>query len=190
MSRPRKLILLVMALIGLTALTASSCEATSPLKEEQERQNQAYDQMIEGQPALIPEYSSDRENINFWVETWGMEPGKAAYVYLLTPEGKFIGYYVMEGLPTSKCKMATPTWDFDKPSGWDTEFLVPAPGLSGTYGSGAGECNTYYGKDYSSGSYMEFTVNEMTMMTFAQPLPLPEGVEAPIPLGFTDLEDM
>lgn len=189
MSRSRKLILLIGAIFGLVALTASSCEDTTPLKEEQERRDQAYDQLIEGQPITVPEYSPDRENINFLIETWMMEPGKAAYVYLLTPEGKYIGYYIMQGLPTTKCKMGTPTWDFDKPSGWDTEFLVPAPGLTGTYSSGAGECNTYYGKDYSTGAYMEFTVGQMTMMTFAQPLPLPEGVEAPA-LGFTSIEDM
>lgn len=179
--------------LGLVALVA--CDETEPKtaqEQEEQRRQQTYEQLIADQPAVVPEYSNDRENINFWVETWGMEPGKLAYVYLLTADGDFIGYYILDGLPTTKCKNATPTYDTIKGTsgGYSQTLVVPAPGLSGTYGTGSGDCTTFYGKDASTGAYIEWTVTELTMLTFDQPLPLPEGVEPPIPFGFTDLEDV
>lgn len=170
---------------GLTLAAAAACSDEGAREAEAERRDAAYDQLIANQPITIPEYSSDRDNINFWVETWGMEPGTLAYVYLLDSEGEFIGYYILNGLPTAKCKMGTPTWDYQQYKGSD--WKVDAPGMSGTYSSGSGECDTYYGKDASTGSYVEFAIgNAMTMLTFAQPYPLPEGVNPP-PLGFTEI---
>lgn len=184
---------LIAAVLGVGVLTG--CEETGGKPSqaaEGDRRQSAYEQMVKNQPALIPEYSNDRDNINFWVETWGQteSEGKLSYVYLLSAAGDFIGYYVLSGLPTTKCKMITPTYDFERHDGgeYDSDFPVPAPGLSGTYGSGAGECSTYYGKDASTGAYVEFTVgNAMAMLTFDQPYPMPEGVEVPA-LGFTKVK--
>lgn len=170
----------------------NSRNAADARTDERDRQNQAYSRMIENQPIQVPTYSGDRENINFWVETWGQGP-QEAYVYLLSGDGDLIGYYVLDALPTAKCKMGTPPYTFE----WQgnstrgySHHQVPAPNLTGTYSTGSGDCSTFYGRDLTTGAYVEFSVGAaMSMLTFSQPMPLPDGVEPPPPLGFTTLED-
>lgn len=178
------LITVGMAIVALVG----ACTDDGAREKEADKRDSAYADMIADQPVATPEYSSDRENINFWVETWGQTEGKLAYVYLLDSQGEFIGYYILKGLPTSKCKMGTPTWDYQRYKGSD--FMVDAPSMGGTYSSGSGECDTYYGQDASTGSYVEFAIgNAMTMLTFDQAYPLPEGVDPPA-LGFTEVGDV
>lgn len=189
----RGLIVAAATLACVAALAACGPDGPGPTAQEEqsEKRDSAYERLLSQYEVSDPDYSNDLQNIDFWVDTWGTEAnsaGKLAYVYLLASDGQFVGYYILDGLPTTKCKMATPTYDFenrDAPSG-SADIMVPAPGLSGTYGSGSGECTTYYGKDASTGAYIEFTVTELTMLTFDRPYPLPEGVEPPA-LGFTEL---
>lgn len=179
-----------------TLIFAAACDDMGGPKptaqeEQSEKRDNAYERLLAEHEVADPDYSNDLRNIDFWVETWGTaanSAGKLAYVYLLSSDGQFVGYYVLDGLPTAKCKMATPTYDFEQRDlgEWSGDVMVPAPGLSGTYSSGAGECTTYYGKDASTGAYIEFTVTELTMLTFDRAYPLPEGVEPPA-LGFTEI---
>lgn len=184
-------LLIVSVAVLLGALTACD-ENSSPSAQEQQTtvRDNAYETLVGNHPVRQPGYSGDLVNLDFWVETWGME-SRLAYVYLLASDGTFIGYYVLDGLPTAKCKMATPTWDFErvKGVGGNLDQIVPAPGLTGTYSSGSGECHTYYGRDATSGSYVEWTAGMgISQLVFGQPMSLPEGVEPP-PLGFTELGD-
>lgn len=187
MRRERVKTLSLAAMAGVLAVfaVAACSEGTTPEQEQQaDKRDAAYQSLLDQYEVSDPTYSNDLVNIDFWVDTWGSEAGKLAYVYLLSADGTFIGYYVLDGLPTTKCKNATPNYDiYDAPS---TDLVVPAPGLSGTYSTGTGDCTTFYGKDASTGAYVEWTVTELTMLTFDQPYPLPEGVNPP-PLGFTEL---
>lgn len=173
----------------LLGATACDEEATKSQQEQAAKRDAVYDALLADQEVSSPTYSNDLANIDFWVDTWGTAPGKLAYVYLLSGTGEFIGYYILDGLPTTKCKNATPTWDTitGTSGGYSQTLIVPAPGLSGTYGTGSGDCTTFYGKDASTGAYVEWTVTELTMLTFDQPFPLPEGVTPPMPLGFTEI---
>jgi hypothetical protein len=178
---------------------AAACteeEPTTTAEEQADKRDTAQDQMVENADVSTPDYSNDLANIDFWVDTWGTQavsPGKLAYVYLLSADGDYIGYYILKGTPTSKCKMSTPTYDTinGTSGGYSQTLVVPAPGLSGTYSSGAGDCMTYFGQDASTGAYVEFAVGSaMTMLTFDQQYTLPEGVEPPPALGFTEFDDV
>jgi hypothetical protein len=63
---------------------------------------------------------------------------------------------------------------------------VPAPGVDGVYYSG-GQCNSYYGKDATTGAYVEYTAGlGINVLLFDEPLPR-QDVE---PLGPTSVEDV
>jgi hypothetical protein len=186
-----KTVLLAGMTAALTMFTIAACSDETPTEQQQQadKRDATYQTLLDQYEVSDPTYSNDLVNIDFWVDTWGTEPGKLAYVYLLSADGEFIGYYVLDGLPTTKCKNATPTYELlDFPGDGDSypDMQVPAPGLSGTYSTGTGDCTTFYGKDASTGAYVEWTVTELTMLTFDQPYPMPEGVNPPA-LGFTEL---
>lgn len=171
------------AIILAVALTACSESRTA---EERERQNANYEQLNSSQPAGAMDYSPTRETVNFWIDTWGQE-GKLSYVYLLSGDGEYIGYYVFKGLPVSYCAMLTPPYTWDKRKDSSDYSIVDAPGMDGVYYTGEGACDTYYGIDASTGSYVEYTAGMgINVLLYDQPLPLPEGVEPP-PLGFTEI---
>jgi hypothetical protein len=185
----RKLITITAAGAALVLLGASSCDG-GPSAQEQEsgRQQSNYERLAAAQPAQSAGYSSTRETINFWLETWGQEPGKLSYVYLLASNGQMVGYFIFEGLPVSYCASLTPTYRWeDRPGdGNSTQFQVPAPAMDGVYYSG-GQCNAYYGKDAVSGSYMEYTVgNGISALVYEEPLPR-QDVE---PLGVATIENV
>lgn len=188
MRRMTKTLLALVA--GLALFGAVACEDGPPSEKQEQSEKNAnvYEQILANQEVSDPTYSNDLENIDFWVDTWGSDPGALAYVYLLSSDGDFIGYYILKGLPTTKCKNATPTYEiiYDEYGG---NVVVPAPGLSATYGTGSGDCTTFYGQDASTGAYVEWTVTEMTMLTFNQQYTLPEGVTPPA-LGFTEFDEV
>lgn len=181
------------ALIGLTAIGAlllASCEDdTSPRSQESQRQASSYDQLTTGQPAKTMKYSPTRDTINFWIDTW-QEPDKLSYVYLQASNGQLVGYYVFKGLPVSYCASLTPTyrWEDIPGDGSNMDTQVPAPAMDGTYYSGQGGlCSTYYGRDATTDSYMEYTVGTgISALIYEQPLPR-QDIE---PLGFTKIEDL
>lgn len=177
---------------GITAflfLAASSCgNEDSPQQEESNRQQSNYERLTANQPANEAQYSPTRETINFWLDTWGQDPGKLSYVYLLASNGQMVGYFIFEGLPVSYCASLTPTYRYeDRPNdGNNTEYQVPAPAMDGVYYSG-GQCQAYYGKDAESGSYMEYTIgNGISALVYEQPLPR-QDVE---PLGVATVESV
>lgn len=169
------------ACLTVLLLTASSCDETSQ-QQESSRQQSTYDGLVAAQPAEQASYSPTRETINFWIDTWGHEPGKLSYVYLLASNGQMVGYFIFEGLPVSYCASLTPTYRIDSSN--QGRVVVPAPAMDGVYYSG-GQCNAYYGKDAVSGSYMEYTIgNGISALVYEQPLPR-QDVE---PLGVATID--
>lgn len=175
--------------VALT-LTASSCGNDPPdaRADESDRQQNNYEGLVADQPAIGGPYSPTRDTINFWTGTWMQEPDKLAYVYLLASNGQMIGYFIFEGLPVSYCASLSPTyrWEDIPNDGGNAHTQVPAPAMDGVYYSG-NQCNVLYGKDATSGSYMEYSIgNGISHLLYSQPLPR-QDVE---PLGFTTIEDV
>jgi hypothetical protein len=182
----------LVALVGLvlTVLALTACEEDPPASQASEEQSRqaSYDALVTGQPSQRMEYSPTRETINFWIDTWD-EPGKLSYVYLQNADGTMIGYYVMEGLPVNMCAALTPNYEkIEADLGdFNGEMLVPAPSVDGVYYSG-GQCMTYYGKDATTGTYLEYTAGlGINVLLFEEPLPRYADTQ---PLGPTEVSDV
>lgn len=163
----RKLLMLgIMFLVGII-LVGCEAEETSTSKEREVRKG-TYDYLVEKEPAEHMTNSKTRETINFWIETWN-NPEQLAYVYLQNAEGKMIGYYALDGPPVSMCASLTPNYDtYHSSNGGYT--IAPAPSIDGVYRS-AEDCSRYYGKDATTGSYVEFTVGMgIKMLLYTEPL--------------------
>lgn len=186
-------------LIGTTSAAAlclalSSCSGGQPADDAQHKEStnrqSGFEKMVTNQPGKTMSYSPTRETINFWVETWD-EPGKLSYVYMQNAEGKITGYFVLKGLPVSYCAAISPTYKFERhdTGEFDGDFMVPAPANDGAYYSGGGQCNTFYGKDASSGAYIEYTAGMgINILLYDQPLP-PQTAGDALPLGPTTAKD-
>lgn len=165
------------AVAGILGLAACEMEPTSQDKEAQQRQG-SYDTLTSNQPAKQMEYSPTRDTVNRWVETWGSDPNKLAYVYIQLGGGGY-GYFVMDGPPVSMCVMLTPNYEIREDSYGN--LMVPAPGIDGAYYGGEGSCSTYYGFDSETGAYLEFTVGmNQSYFLFSEPMDLPGDL---VPLG-------
>jgi len=177
----KKFMLIPLALVAIVMLSAASCDdsGSSQQKETTTQQN-SYDKLVKADPAHEMTYSPTRKTINFWVDTWN-KPGQLAYVYLQNADGNLIGYYVLEGPPVSMCTALTPNYRIrDDQNG---NLLLPAPGIDGVYYSG-GECDTYYGKDATTGAYIEYTVGlGINVLLYTQPLTNHPNVENLAPGG-------
>lgn len=96
---------------------------------------------------------------------------------------------VLEGLPVSYCTSLIPPYQIIKPEitgDNNVPLAVPGPSVDGTYSSSA-NCNTYYGKDATSGAYIEYTAGlGINVLLYDQPLPR-QDVQ---PLGPTKVEDV
>lgn len=175
----------IAALIAAAALVLTGCTGGdgSAQSEERDRQQSNYEILVENQPAEQMAYSPTRETINFWIETWD-EPGKLSYVYLQGANGELLGYYVLEGLPVSYCASQSPTYGISSSS--NGKVVYPRPAMDGVYYSG-GQCDTYYGKDASTGTYLEYTAGlGINVLLYEEPLPR-QDVE---PLGPTDVDEV
>lgn len=174
------------AAAALAAITLTSCQDSGQKSADAERGRvgSTYDQLVAAQPAHTMSYSPTRATKNFWIDTWG-KPGKLSYVYLQSGDGKLLGYYVLEGLPVSYCTSLVPTTDTVERG--DTGIaVVPRPSVDGTYSSG-GNCNAYYGKDATTGAYIEYTAGlGINVLLYDQPLPNANVA----PLGRTRIEDV
>jgi hypothetical protein len=136
------------------------------------------------------QYSPTRATKNFWIETWD-EPGKLSYVYLMNADGKVFGYYIFEGLPVSYCTSLIPPYQIiDVDLGeYNGNMAVAGPSVDGTFSSSS-NCSTMYGKDATTGSYIEYTVGlGINALVYSEPMPLqdPDAVQA---LGWSKLEDV
>lgn len=168
-----RIVAVLTALAALFVFTGCGPTNTGSGQEADSKSGQsAYDTQVKNQPAHSMKYSNSRDQINFYLDTWGVK-GKVAYTYLLNDSGKAIGYYITVGPPITMCASLRPTYKVIVPdvTGDNTVPLaVPAPGSDGVYYSG-GQCNTYYAKDAENGAFIEFTVgNGMNMLTYDQPL--------------------
>lgn len=177
------------ALVLVLVVAASSCEsgeAGSSQSSESDRRQDSYDKLVASQPARTMDYSPSREIANFWIETWN-EPGKLSFVYLQGANGEFLGYYVLEGRPVNLCAGLTPSYEIvHRGDSGGAMIAVPAPGVDGVYYQGAG-CDTYYGKDATTGAYLEYTAGlGINVLLFDEPMPR-QDVE---PLGPTSVEDI
>lgn len=177
---------LVALVVGLTACGSS--------ENEKAHENQAnvrqriFAKLSKQEPLEEPTFSPTRRTINFWTKTWGHDPNKLAYVYMMAENGQLTGYYVFKGPPVSECAAMTETYEFVDPKNDDssTDFMVPAPGVDGAYYSG-GQCSVYYGIEALNGSFTEFSLSGgQSFKLFDKPLPNQE-VE---PLGFTTIEQV
>lgn len=177
---------LLLPLFLLVALVLASCETGGSgdgQKEDASRRNKGVQDLIANQPAKSMEYSPSRETINFWIDTWD-EPGKLSFVYLQGANGELLGYYVLEGLPVSYC--ASITRNYDVRDDAEGNLVTPAPGVDGVWYSG-GQCNTYYGKDATTGAYVEWTAGlGINTLLYDEPL-LNQNAQ---PLGPTSVDDV
>lgn len=165
----------VLAVI-LAALALAACggsTGSSGQTSEGNTQQSNYDRLVSQDPAHTMKVSPTRKTINRWIDTWGKDPNKLAYVYLQNANGDMIGYYVLKGLPVSYCTSLTPNYKIYDGSGSDGggNLSLPAPSIDGVYYSG-GECNTYYGFDATTGAYIEYTAGlGINVLIYDQPLP-------------------
>jgi hypothetical protein len=189
----RRLVAGLLALaVVLTAACAGDDDDDGGTAKDSQRRQEGVDGLIADQPAETMDFSPTRETINFWIKTWS-QPGKLSFVYLQAADGSLIGYYVLEGLPVSYCAALTPNYErFKVDSGdddddRDQEVIVPAPGVDGAYYSG-GQCSAYYGKDATTGAYVEWTVGlGINQLLFDEPMPRQNDAQ---PLGPTAIEDV
>lgn len=157
----------VTALTMASALALAGCGSSVSAGDSDSR-DESYTSLQASQPAETMQYSPTRETINFWVETWD-EPGKLSYVYLRNIDGDITGYYVLEGLPVSMCAQISPNYDIGGDS--SSRVVVPAPANDGAYYGGA-DCQRYYGKDASTGAYIEYTAGMgNNPLLFSEPMP-------------------
>ena len=174
----------VATLLGACTSSGGGGDST---KTEQKVQKGSYDALVKGQPAHAMSYSPTRNTANFWIDTWGKNPNKLAYVYLQNANGDFTGYYVFKGLPVSYCVALTPNYKLVDPGGSSDNgnIVVPAPSVDGVYYSG-GQCNTYYGRDATTNAYIEYTAGlGINVLLYDQPLPGHPNVPQ---LGFTKIK--
>lgn len=175
---------LLAAVLAAVALTACDAQPPSQQQEADARQS-SYDNLTANQPAQSMNYSPTRETVNFWVETWD-EPGKLAFVYLQNALGEITGYFVLEGPPVSYCALLTPSYET---IGREGRVVVPAPGIDGAY-YGDGPCHQYYGRDATTGAFVEFTAaGAQNYLLYDQPLTF-DGRPEPMPLGQTTVDDV
>lgn len=167
------------AIVGLGVLVACGPGASATQKESKV-QGDNYSRLVAAEPAHTMATSPSRATINFWIDTWGKDPNKLAYVYLQASNGQLIGYYVFKGLPVSYCAALTPTYKIY--NGDKGDVLTPAPSIDGVYYSG-GQCAAYYGRDASTNAYIEYTIGTgISALIYDRPLPSAKVA----PLGFTN----
>ena len=178
------------ALLAIMALIFTACggdgDPSRPSNNETKDTNRSIDRLITSDPAHTMDYSPTRKTINHWIDTWGVK-GQLAFVYLLNEAGEQTGYFVFDGPPVSMCASLTKTWTYENRDGGDAgmDLMVPRRSIDGVYYSG-GQCNAYYGRDASTGAYVEFTVGgAQNYVLTTQPLPIDVPAK-----GFTKTSDV
>lgn len=175
MSRMKRILVLAAALIGVV-IFASACTSSggggNGQASETKRQQSNYDRLVAHDPAHTMQVSPTRNTINRWIDTWGKDPNKLAYVYFENSSGQYTGYYVLKGLPVSYCTSLTPTQhvNYDNGDGGGGDVVLNNPSIDGVFYSGS-ECNTYYGFTADTGAYIEYTAGlGINVLIYDQPL--------------------
>lgn len=178
---PKLLKAFFVMIVGGLILSACSSEGSSQQKETNIQQG-TYDRLVSIEPAKEMTNPSTRETVNFWIETWN-DPSQMAHVYLQNADGDMIGYYVLDSPPVSMCTSLTPNFRIEGSTGSSTRILTPAPSIDGVY-RGDEDCSRYYGRDATSGAYVEFTVGMgINMLLYTEPLTNHPNVENLAPQG-------
>lgn len=180
----RNLAALAVAAAAVFGLAACSQSEPDSRAAERASVDNTYDGLVARQPAHSMSHSPTRDTKNFWVDTWD-EPGKLAYVYLQNGDGKMLGYYVLVGPPVDKCTSLVPPYEVVSNQNGGMA-VVPRVSVDGTWSSG-NNCSTFYGKDATSGAYVEYTAGlGINVLLYDQPLP---NVNV-TPLAATRIEDL
>lgn len=183
---------LILTAVTVAALgsMASSCgggDTKAPARsQETDRVESNYDKLVHNQPAHSGSYSPTRETKNFWIDTWMHDPGHLSYVYITN--GDRTGYFVLKGLPVSYCTSLLPPEQYhryDMGEDGSAGLLLKAPSMDGTYSS-AQDCTTKYGKDATTGAYVEFTVGQ-NQSYFLYDQPMPAVYKDAVPMGPTKI---
>lgn len=157
-------------------------------QEESERRGDSYDRLVEAEPAEEVTHPGTRETVNFWIQTWGQDPGALAYVWLRNRDGDPIGYYVLDGLPVNACALLVEPeelWSVGR-DGRDSQ-MIPQPAMDGVYYTDCGARDAWYGRDATTGAFIQFLKGDAMMMEItSEPLPVQDGFE---PLGDTSVEE-
>jgi hypothetical protein len=179
--------------VSLAAGLAGCVEPGPPTSQQIENNTRqsSYERLVANQPAHEMSYSPTRATKNFWIDTWD-EPGKLSYVYLMNSLGEVFGYYIFEGLPVSYCTGLIPPYQLInayRSGGGHDAIPVQGPSVDGTYASSS-NCSTMYGKDATTGAYIEYTVGMgINALVYSEPMPL-QAEDALRPLGWTTLDDV
>lgn len=172
---------LLIGLMAVVAVALVACEESDAERSEKDVQDGNYERLVDMEPAKEVTNPKTRETVNFFTETWN-EVGQLAYVYLQNSDGKMIGYYVLDGPPVSMCTALTPPDKMQSRNNNESSVRV-APGIDGVYRSDE-DCSRYYGKDASTGAYVEFTTGMgINMLLYTEPLENHPNVENLAPQG-------
>lgn len=186
----KKPVLAAVAAVAVAfSLTACVPEnGTSGANQERATGNSNYDKLVAAQPAETMNYSPTREAKNGWIRTWG-SPNKLSYVYIRGADSKPTGYYIFKGLPVNYCTALTPPSQVETyGSDGNGTVVMPRPSVDGTFSTGNGGCERYYGFDAVTGAYTEFSTGaNQSYQLFDQPLPA-GNVPNVQPLGFATLD--
>lgn len=177
-------VLTVLAVAALAGCTSKESDSVSANADNRDAAYKAiYENQIKGYER--PTWSPTVETIKHWIDTWGREPDRLAYVYLMASNGQLVGYYVTKGPPVSYCASLAPPYDLvgQGGSGYNGH-VVPAPAMDQVYYSG-GQCNSYYAIDALTKEYIGFSVGGgFDYLLYSAPIPR-QDVE---PLGFTIIQ--
>jgi hypothetical protein len=180
-------ILAVLAVIGI-GLAATACDFDDSSKpsaraKETTTTTSNYARLVAQQPAHTVKHSPTRDTKNFWIDTWGQTPNKLSYVYLQDAAGRW-GYFILKGLPVTYCVSLLPPEQKARVDlgQYDGDTYVQAPSMDGTFSSNS-NCSSYYGKDATSGAYVEWSVGaNQSYLLYSEPMSLPQFKDA-TPLG-------
>ncbi|MFE0490170.1 hypothetical protein [Streptomyces griseoaurantiacus] len=183
----------VLAVLAI-GLGASACSLDDDKPSARTKESKAvdsnYKRLVAKQPAHTLDYSPTRDTKNFWIDTWGKTPGKLSYVYLQDAAGRW-GYFILKGLPVTYCVSLLPPEQKTRVDvgEYEGETFVQAPSMDGTFSSNS-NCTSYYGKDATSGAYVEWSVGaNQSYLLYSEPMDLPQFKGA-TPLGKTTLSDV
>lgn len=178
---------IVLFVLAFVLVGCSESDPSKPSRSETKNTDNAINRLIASTPAHTCENCPTRKTINFWIDTWNV-PGQLAFTYIRTENPVQDGYYVLDGPPVSYCAALTKTWTYEGTDHDGSDVLdqrVPRRSIDGVYYSGS-QCSAYYGRDASTGAYIEFSIGA-GQNYFLSTQPLPVGGR---PLGPTSADDV
>lgn len=135
--------LMVVVAFFFSALTFSSCLDTEPSAQSQGEQEQ--ENIIKRAQRAVPVPKTTnfitREAVAKWLKRMDV-PKKTFYIYVFTPMGQPIGYYVSQHYPVPFSALMTPPQSIHEDSYGNVPITAPA--LDGVWYSGGSSGDLYY----------------------------------------------